>query len=176
MSVLSLDGHVPDLPPSDEYWIAPSASVIGRVTIKKNVSIWFGAVIRGDVESISIGENTNIQDGSVLHADPGHPLSIGPDVTVGHMVMLHGCEIGSNSLIGIGAVILNGARIGRNCLIGARALVTEGKDIPDGSLVVGAPARVVRPLSEEEIAGLTRSAERYVSNWKRYAAGLAEAS
>jgi carbonic anhydrase/acetyltransferase-like protein (isoleucine patch superfamily) len=172
MSVLSLDGHVPDLPHADEYWIAPSASVIGRVTIKKNVSVWFGAVIRGDVESIYIGENTNIQDGSVLHADPGHPLSIGPDVTVGHMVMLHGCDIGSNSLIGIGAVVLNGARIGRNCLIGARALVTEGKDIPDGSLVMGAPARVVRALSDEEIAGLTRSAERYVANWKRYAAGL----
>ncbi|HUO21653.1 MAG TPA: gamma carbonic anhydrase family protein [Caulobacteraceae bacterium] len=173
MSILSLDGHTPDLPGSDEYWIAPGASVIGRVTIKKNASVWFGAVVRGDVEAVSIGENTNIQDGSVLHADPGYPLSIGPDVTVGHMVMLHGCEIGSNSLIGIGAVVLNGARIGRNCLIGARALITEGKEIPDGSLVMGAPGRVVRALSDAEIAGLTRSAERYVANWKRYAAGLA---
>jgi carbonic anhydrase/acetyltransferase-like protein (isoleucine patch superfamily) len=173
MSVFELEGHRPNLPRSDEYWIAPSASVIGQVTLEKNVSIWFGAVVRGDVEAIVIGQNTNIQDGSVLHADPGYPLSIGSDVTVGHMAMLHGCEIGSNTLIGIGAVVLNGARIGRNCLIGARALVTEGKDIPDGSLVIGAPARVARTLTDEEIEGLARSARRYVANWKRYAAGLA---
>ncbi len=163
---------MPDLPGSDEYWIAPSASVIGRVTLKKNVSIWFGAVARGDVEDIVIGENTNIQDGSVLHADPGYPLSIGADVTVGHMAMLHGCQIGSNSLIGIGAVVLNGAKIGRNCLIGARALITEGKEIPDGSLVVGAPGRIARTLSEDEIEGLAQSARRYVANWKRYAASF----
>ena len=172
MSVFELEGHRPNLPRSDEYWIAPGASVIGQVRLEKNVSIWFGAVVRGDVESIVIGENTNVQDGSVLHADPGYPLSIGPDVTVGHMSMLHGCDIGSNTLIGIGAVVLNGARIGRNCLIGARALVTEGKEIPDGSLVIGAPARVMRPLSADEIEGLARSAQRYVANWKRYAAGL----
>ena len=174
MSVFELEGEGPNLPGSDEYWIAPTASVTGHVTLKKNVSIWFGAVVRGDVETIEIGENTNIQDGSVLHADPGYPLSIGSDVTVGHMVMLHGCEIGSNSLIGIGAVVLNGAKIGRNCLIGARALITEGKEIPDGSLVVGAPGRVVRTLSEYEIKGLTESAQRYVANWKRYAASFRE--
>ncbi|HVY34717.1 MAG TPA: gamma carbonic anhydrase family protein [Caulobacteraceae bacterium] len=172
MNVFELEGRMPDLPGSDEYWIAPSASVIGRVTLKKNVSIWFGAVARGDVEDIVIGENTNIQDGSVLHADPGYPLSIGADVTVGHMAMLHGCQIGSNSLIGIGAVVLNGAKIGRNCLIGARALITEGKEIPDGSLVVGAPGRIARTLSEDEIEGLAQSARRYVANWKRYAASF----
>lgn len=172
MNVFALDGQAPDLPGSDEYWIAPSASVIGRVTLKKNVSVWFGAVVRGDVESIIIGENSNVQDGSVLHADPGYPLSIGPGVTVGHMAMLHGCEIGSNSLIGIGAVVLNGAKIGRNCLIGARALITEGKVIPDGSLVVGAPGRVVRTLTEDEIKGLTVSADHYVANWKRYASAF----
>jgi carbonic anhydrase/acetyltransferase-like protein (isoleucine patch superfamily) len=170
MSVFELDGQAPNVPQADEYWIAPSASVIGRVTLKKNASVWFHAVVRGDVESISIGENTNIQDGSVLHADPGFPLSIGQDVTVGHMAMLHGCEIGSNSLIGIGAVVLNGAKIGRNCLIGARALITEGKEIPDGSMVLGAPGRVARSLSESEIEGLASSARRYVANWKRYAA------
>lgn len=172
MNVFELEGRAPDLPGSDEYWIAPSASVIGRVKLNKNVSIWFSAVVRGDVEDIVIGENTNIQDGSVLHADPGYPLSIGADVTVGHMAMLHGCQIGSNSLIGIGAVVLNGAKIGRNCLIGARALITEGKEIPDGSLVVGAPGRVARALSEDEIDGLAESARRYVANWKRYAASF----
>lgn len=172
MSVYELEGQAPDLPGSDEYWIAPGASVIGRVTLKKNVSIWFGAVVRGDVESIVIGENTNIQDGSVLHADPGYPLTIGPNVTVGHMAMLHGCEVGSNSLIGIGAVVLNGAKIGRNCLIGARTLITEGKQIPDASLVVGSPGRVVRSLTEAEIQALTASAEHYVANWKRYASAF----
>jgi carbonic anhydrase/acetyltransferase-like protein (isoleucine patch superfamily) len=170
MNVFVLEDEVPDLPGSDEYWIAPNASVIGRVKLNRNASVWFGATIRGDTESIIIGQNTNIQDGSVLHADPGYPLSIGPDVTVGHLAMLHGCTIGSNSLIGIGAVVLNGAKIGRNCLIGARALITEGKEIPDGSLVVGAPGRVARTLTESEIQGISRSAEHYVANWKRYAA------
>ena len=172
MTIFSLQGLEPVLPSSDEYWIAPNATVIGQVTLKTNASVWFGAVLRGDVEAISVGENSNIQDGSVLHADPGFPLTVGRDVTVGHMAMLHGCEIGSNSLIGIGAVVLNGAKIGRNCLIGARALITEGKVIPDGCLVVGAPGRIARALSDEEITGLTRSAERYVANWRRYAAGL----
>lgn len=172
MSVFALDGHSPTLPSTDEYWIAPNAAVLGRVTLMRNASVWFSSVVRADVEDITIGENSNIQDGSVLHADAGSPLVIGRDVTVGHMAMLHGCHIGSNSLIGIGAVVLNGAKIGRNCLIGARALITEGKEIPDGSLVVGAPGRVARVLSEEEILGLTRSAEHYVANWKRFAAGL----
>jgi carbonic anhydrase/acetyltransferase-like protein (isoleucine patch superfamily) len=172
MSVYELEGRRPDLPGADEYWIAPNASVIGQVTLKKNVSVWFGAVIRGDVETVSIGENSNVQDGAVLHADPGYPLQIGPNVTVGHMAMLHGCKVGSSSLIGIGAVVLNGARIGQNCLIGARALITEGQEIPDGSLVLGAPGRIARPLKPEEIEGLARSAEHYVANWKRFAASL----
>ena len=172
MGVFALDGQAPNLPHADEYWIAPGATVVGRATLHRNASVWFGAVIRADVETVTLGENSNVQDGSVLHADPGYPLTIGRDVTVGHMAMLHGCEIGSNSLIGIGAVVLNGAKIGRNCLIGARALITEGKEIPDGSLVVGAPGRVARTLTEEEIEGLTRSAAHYVANWKRYVAGL----
>ena len=176
MSVYELEGRRPDLPGTDEYWIAPSASVIGRVTLKKNASVWFGAVLRGDTEDIVLGEGSNVQENSVLHADPGFPMIVGDGVTVGHMAMLHGCTIGSNSLIGIGAVVLNGAKIGRNCLIGARALVTEGKEIPDGSLVVGAPGRVVRPLTEDEIRGLTQSAAHYSANWKRYAASARDIS
>ena len=170
MSVYELEGRRPSLPGTDQYWIAPSASVIGRVTLKQNASVWFSAVLRGDTEDIVLGEGSNVQEGSVIHADPSFPALIGDGVTIGHMAMLHGCTVGSNSLIGIGAVVLNGARIGRNCLIGARALVTEGKEIPDGSLVIGAPGRVARPLTEEEILGMTQSAEHYVANWKRYAA------
>src|SRR5271154_5599091 len=134
MTVYDLGAANPRLPPRGEYWIAPNAMVIGNVTLKKNASIWFGAVLRGDNDPIVVGENSNVQDGSVLHTDLGSPLIIGDNVTIGHMVMLHGCTIGDNSLIGIGAVVLNGATIGRNCLIGARALITEGKAIPDNSL------------------------------------------
>jgi carbonic anhydrase/acetyltransferase-like protein (isoleucine patch superfamily) len=142
------------------------------VILKRNASVWFGAVLRGDNEPITVGENSNVQDGAVLHTDAGSPLVIGSNVTIGHQAMLHGCTVGDNSLIGIGAVVLNGARVGRNCLIGAKALIPEGKEIPDGSLVVGAPGRVLRPLSEAQIAFLAHSAEHYVQNWKRYAADL----
>ena len=160
------------LPQFDEYWIAPSATVLGNVILKRNASVWFGAVLRGDNDPIVVGENTNIQDGAVLHTDDGVQLTLGAGCTVGHLAMLHGCTVGDNSLIGIGAVVLNGAQIGRNCLIGARALITEGKVIPDNSLVVGAPGRVQRELTEEEIQGLRRSARHYVENWKRFAAEM----
>jgi carbonic anhydrase/acetyltransferase-like protein (isoleucine patch superfamily) len=172
MPVYRLDDASPDLPPEGQYWIAPGAVVIGRVILKKNASVWFGAVLRGDNEPITVGENSNVQDGAVLHTDAGTPLVIGANVTVGHQAMLHGCSVGDNSLIGIGAVVLNGARIGRNCLIGAKALIPEGKEIPDNSLVVGAPGRVLRPVSEAQIAFFGHSAEHYVQNWQRYAAGL----
>jgi carbonic anhydrase/acetyltransferase-like protein (isoleucine patch superfamily) len=172
MPVYALNAAVPQLPAEGEYWIAPNAVIIGRVVLKRNASVWFGATLRGDNEPITIGENSNVQDGSVLHTDAGSPLVIGANVTVGHLAMLHGCTIGDNSLIGIGAVVLNGARIGKNCLIGAKALIAEGKEIPDNSLVVGAPGRVLRPLTEDQLAMLAESAEHYVFNWKRYAAGL----
>lgn len=152
----------------DDYWIAPNAVVIGKVVLKQNASVWWGAVLRGDNEPLTIGENSNIQDGCVLHTDPGYPLTIGKNVTVGHMVMLHGCEIGDNSLIGIGSVILNGAKIGKNCLIGANALITEGKEIPDNSMVLGSPGKVVKELTPEQRQGLVKSADRYVNNWRRY--------
>lgn len=175
MSVYNLGAAAPELPRDDEYWIAPNAVVVGRVVLKKNASIWFGVTVRGDNDPIVIGENSNIQDGSVLHTDEGVPLTIGDNVTVGHMVMLHGCTIGDGSLIGIGSVVLNGARIGKNCLIGANCLITEGKEIPDNSLVMGAPGKVVRELSPEQAAMLARGAEHYVANWKRYRAGLTRA-
>ncbi len=151
-----------------EYFVAESAVVVGSVLLKSNASVWFNAVIRGDNELITIGENSNVQDGSVLHTDPGYPLVIGKDVTIGHKVMLHGCSIGDNSLIGINAVVLNGARIGRNCLIGANALITEGKEIPDGSMVLGSPGKVVRELTPQQIAGLRTSALHYVENARRF--------
>ena len=159
-----------------DYFVAATASVIGNVLLRENASVWFGAVVRGDNELITIGEGSNIQECSVLHTDPGYPLTIGRDCTIGHKVMLHGCTIGDNSLIGINAVILNGAKIGKNCLIGAGALVTEGKEIPDGSLVVGAPGKVARQLNESQIAGLTQSAHHYVENFKRFKSGLSEQS
>lgn len=174
MTVYALDDKKPQLPPEGEYWIAPNAVVLGDVILERGASIWFGAVLRGDTDRLIVGESSNIQDGSVLHADDGVPLTIGRDVTVGHKVMLHGCTIGDNSLIGIGAVILNGAVIGKNCLIGAGALITEGKVIPDGSLVMGSPGKVVRELGEPQIQGITMSAHHYVQNWKRFAAGLVE--
>ena len=153
MTVYSLGDKAPVLPPEGDYWIAPNAVVIGSVILRKNASIWFGATLRGDCDPIEIGENSNIQDGSVLHTDVGVPLTIGKNVTVGHMVMLHG---------------LNGAKIGRNCLIGANCLITEGKEIPDNSMVMGAPGKVVREVSEGQIQMLTGSALHYVENWKRY--------
>lgn len=172
MTAYSLSGQCPTLPGEGEYWIAPNASVIGNVILKKNASIWFGAVLRGDNEAITIGEGSNVQDNSVLHTDMGKPLTIGANVTVGHQVMLHGCSIGDGSLIGIGAVVLNGARIGRGCIIGAHSLITEDKEIPDHSLVMGAPGKVVRTLSPEQAAGIAAGALHYVENWKRYSRGL----
>jgi len=153
---------------SGENWVAPNAVVVGNVTLEKNSSVWFNATLRGDIENILVGEGSNIQDGSVLHTDPGYPLKIGKDVTVGHLVMLHGCTIGDNSLIGIGAVILNNAKIGNNCVIGAKALITENKEIPDNSLVVGAPGRVIRKVTDEEVKLITENAKHYQDNWKKY--------
>ena len=172
MNVYNLDAIGPTLPPEGEYWIAPNAVVIGKVILKKNASIWFGATLRGDNDPIVVGENSNVQDGAVLHTDTGSPLTLGSNVTVGHLAMLHGCTIGDNSLIGIGAVILNGARIGKNCLIGAGALITEGKAIPDNSIVMGSPGKVVREISEKQRASLAHSALSYVANWRRYRSGL----
>lgn len=174
MAMYALNHVTPTLPNDDQYWIAPTATVIGDVILKKNASVWWNAVVRGDTDTITIGENTNIQDGSVLHADFGVPLIIGANVTVGHMVMLHGCTIGDNSLIGIGSIILNGAKIGKNCLIGANVLITEGKEIPDNALVMGAPGKVVRDVTEDQVRVLTGSAMHYVENWKRYRRELKE--
>jgi len=158
----------PIVPADGHYWIAPNAVVVGRVKLAINASVWFGAVLRGDNEWIEVGENSNVQDGAVLHTDPGYPLSIGTNVTVGHAVVLHGCEVGTNSLIGIGSVVLNGAKIGNHCLIGANTLIPNGKIIPDGSLVMGSPGRVVRDLNDEETALLNYSAEIYVEKWQRF--------
>lgn len=170
MAIYELDGVVPQVAAS--AWVADSAQVIGDVTLGEDVSIWFGSVLRGDADSLHIGAGSNIQDASVLHADLGKPLVVGERVTVGHQVMLHGCTIGDESLIGIGAVILNGAKIGKNCLVGAGALVTEGKEFPDGSMIIGSPAKVVRQLSPEQIEGLRKSAQHYIDNARRYMSGL----
>ena len=157
---------------SGNNWVAPNATVIGDVTLEKNTSIWFNATLRGDVENIYIGEGSNIQDGSVLHTDPGYPLKVGKNVTVGHLVMLHGCSVGDNSLIGIGAVILNNAKIGNNCIIGANALITENKIIPDNSLVVGSPGIVIREVTNEEINLIKENGIRYQNNWKKYSKSI----
>ena len=151
-----------------QNWVASNATVIGDVTLEKNTSIWFNATLRGDVENIYVGEGSNVQDGSVLHTDPGYPLKIGKNVTVGHLVMLHGCSVGDNSLIGIGAVILNNAKIGKNCIIGAKALITENKQIPDNSLVIGSPGNIIRQVTSEEINLIKDNAIRYQENWKKY--------
>jgi carbonic anhydrase/acetyltransferase-like protein (isoleucine patch superfamily) len=164
MAIYELDGVAPEV--AESAWVAGSAEVMGNVRLAEDASVWFGAVVRGDCESISIGEGSNIQDASVLHADLGKPL------VVGHQVMLHGCTIGDESLIGIGAVVLNGAKIGRNCLVGAGALVTEGKEFPDGSMIIGSPAKAVRQLTPEQIEGLRRSAQHYVDNARRFKSGL----
>ena len=170
MAVHQLDDRTPQIDPS--AWVADSAQVMGSVHLAARSSVWFGATLRGDTEPITVGEGSNIQDGSVLHADYGQPLTVGKNVTVGHMVVLHGCTIGDESLIGIGAVVLNGAKIGRNCLVGAGSLVTEGKEFPDGSMIMGSPAKVVRQLSPEQIEGLRESARRYIENAQRYKTGL----
>ena len=170
MAIYELDGKAPRL--AQGAWVADSAQVIGTVELAENASVWFGAVVRGDTETIRIGRNTNIQDLSVLHADFGKPLTIGDNVTVGHQVMLHGCTIGDGSLIGIQAVVLNGARIGRNCIVGAGSVVTEGKEFPDNSLIIGSPARVVRTLGEDAAAMPAQIAEHYIENSRRHARGL----
>lgn len=173
MPCFRLDDTSVALPASARYWIAPTAVLIGRIVLEEDANIWFGAVLRGDNEPIRVGARSNIQDGCVLHTDMGAPLTIGTGCTIGHMAMLHGCTIGDNSLIGIGAVVLNGARIGRNCLIGAKALITEGKEIPDNSLVMGAPGKIVRTLDMAAVEGLKESAHHYVENSRRFAKGLA---
>ena len=170
MAIYQLGALAPRI--ADTAWVADSAVVIGNVELAEAASIWFGAVLRGDTESLSIGARSNVQDGSVLHADPGFPLVVGAGVTIGHQVMLHGCTIGDDSLVGIQAVVLNGARIGRHCLVAAGAIVTEGKQFPDGSLIMGAPARVVRPLTQEQIEGLKEGAQHYVDNARRHREGL----
>lgn len=170
MTIYALEGIEPELDPSS--WVAPSAIVLGRVIMKAQSSAWFGAVLRGDNEPITIGARSNVQDNAVLHTDPGMPLTLGEGVTVGHQAMLHGCTIGDNSLIGIGATILNRAVIGKNCIIGAHALITEDKVIPDNSLVVGSPGKVVRTLSEPQIAMLQVNADVYVKNSERFRQGL----
>jgi carbonic anhydrase/acetyltransferase-like protein (isoleucine patch superfamily) len=170
MAIYELDGTAPRM--ADSAWVADNAQVIGNVELAEDSSVWFGTTVRGDTETITIGRGSNVQDGSVLHADVGMPLTIGENVTVGHQVMLHGCTIGDESLIGIGAVVLNGAKIGRNCLVGAGALVTEGKEFPDGSMIIGSPARVVRSLSPEQIEGLRWSAKHYIENARRFRQGL----
>ena len=170
MAIYRLDDHGPSIDPS--AWVADSAQVMGTVELGADTSVWFGAILRGDSALLTIGRGSNVQDGSVIHADAGQPTVVGEGVTIGHLAMLHGCTVGDGSLIGIGAVVLNGARIGRHCLVGARALVTEGKSFPDGSLIVGSPAVAVRLLGEEQIEGLRRSARHYVDNAKRFRAGL----
>jgi carbonic anhydrase/acetyltransferase-like protein (isoleucine patch superfamily) len=172
MPLFSLDGAAPNVPAAGHCWIAPTATVVGKVRLAEEASVWFGAVLRGDNEPIGIGERSNIQDLAVIHTDPGFPATVGSDCTIGHRAILHGCTIGDNSLVGMGAIVLNGAVVGRNCLIGAGALITETKVIPDDSLVIGVPAKVVRTLDAAAIRMLTQSAARYVANWKRFATGL----
>jgi carbonic anhydrase/acetyltransferase-like protein (isoleucine patch superfamily) len=166
MALYELDGLTPQL--ADTAWVADSAQVVGNVTLAADSSVWFGVTVRGDTETIAIGQGSNIQDGSVLHADVGMPLVVGDNVTVGHKVMLHGCTIGDESLIGIGAIVLNGAKIGKNCLVGAGSLVTEGKAFPDGSMIMGSPAKAVRQLTPEQMEGLRMSARHYVDNAQRF--------
>src|SRR5580700_10560234 len=172
MPIYELDGVKPEFPGDGAYWIAETAVLIGKVRLKRDTSVWFGAVLRGDNEWIELGERSQIQDNATLHTDPGFPMTIGPNCVIGHNVILHGCTIGANSLIGMGAILLNGARIGENCLVGAGALVTEGKTFPDGSLIVGAPARAIRTLDEAAIKGIAGGADIYVRRFQQYAKGL----
>ena len=164
--IYDLENNIPKLDPT--CWVASNAIIIGKVELKKNSNIWFNAVLRGDIEKIIIGENSNVQDGSIIHTDPGCPTTVGKDVTLGHMVMLHGCEIEDNCLIGIGATILNKAKIGKNCIIGTNALITENKVIPERSLVLGSPGKIVRQVTDEEIKSIKENADHYVANYKKY--------
>ena len=172
MAIFELDGETPDFPASGRYWIADTAVVIGRVRLRTDASVWFGAVLRGDNEWIELGERSQIQDNTTLHTDPGFPITIGDNCVIGHNVVLHGCSVASNSLIGMGAIVLNGAKIGRNCLVGAGALVTEGKEFGDNSLIVGVPARVVRPVDEETVKMIAFGADIYVKRSQQYAKNL----
>ena len=176
MAIYELDGEQPDLPADGRYWIADSATVIGRVRLKSDASVWFGSVLRGDNEWIELGERSQIQDNATLHTDPGFPIVIGQDCVIGHNVILHGAKVGDNSLIGMGAILLNGATIGKNSLVGAGALVTEGKSFSDNSLIVGAPARVVRTLDEKAAEMIRGAADIYVRRWQRYTKGLKKIS
>lgn len=172
MPIYAIDGVEPRFEDRDSNWVAPDATLIGNVTLGRNVGIWFGTVVRGDNEKISIGEDSNVQEHTIMHTDPGFPLTIGKGCTIGHRAMLHGCTIGDNSLIGMGAIVLNGAKIGRNSLVGAGALVTEGKEFPDNSLIVGSPAKAIRALDDAAVERLRKSAAHYVANGKRFKAGL----
>jgi carbonic anhydrase/acetyltransferase-like protein (isoleucine patch superfamily) len=172
MPIYELDGERPEFPADGRYWVAETATLIGRVRLRSCASVWFGAVLRGDNEWIEVGERSQVQDNATLHTDPGFPLAIGADCVIGHKVMLHGCTIGDNSLVGMGATVMNGASIGRHCLVGAGALVTEGKSFADGSVIMGAPARVVRPLDEPAKAMIATGAGIYVKRWQQYAKGL----
>lgn len=172
MSLFELDDVKVEFAEDDQFWLAPNAIVLGRVKLEAMVSVWFGAVLRGDNEMIHIKESSNIQDGSVLHTDPGFPLTVGKNCTVGHMAMLHGCTIGDNSLIGIGSTLLNGSIVGKNCIIGAHSLIPEKKSIPDNSLVMGTPGRVVRELKPDELATMGEASARYVEKWQRYKKGF----
>lgn len=171
--IFALDDRLPQI--ADDAYVAPTATVIGDVSLAPQASVWFGAVLRGDVEQLTIGRGTNIQDNSVLHADPGAPLVLGDLITVGHMVTLHGCHVGNHSLIGIGAIIMNHARIGARCIVGAGALITQGKNFPDGMLIVGSPARVARPVTDEELTRMARGAQRYIDRAQLYRHSLREA-
>jgi len=172
MAIYELDGQRPDLPADERYWIAETAAVIGTVRLKRDVSVWYGASLRGDNEWVEVGERSNIQENCILHTDIGFPLTIGSGCTIGHSVILHGCTIADDSLIGMGAIVLNGVKIGRHCLVGAGAVVTEGKVFPDNSLIVGAPARAVREVNEKILQLIDESAQFYVNNWQRYRKGL----
>lgn len=172
LALYSLDGVSPKTPANGRFFVAENATVIGDVTIEEDASVWFGAILRGDNEPITIGQRSNIQDGAVLHTDPGFPVEIGPDCTIGHAAIVHGCVIGAGSLIGMGATVLNGAKIGKSCLVGAGALVTEGKEFPDFSMIVGSPARAVKTIGPEWEIKLMGAAGRYVANGRRYRNGL----
>ncbi len=174
MPVYTLDGREPRFPENGAFWLAPNATLIGDILLAEEASVWFGAILRGDNEPITIGARSNVQDGCVFHTDMGYPLTVGADCTIGHNAILHGCTIKDNALIGMGATVLNGAVIGSNCIVGANALIAEGKEIPDNSLVVGVPGKVVRTLPDQAAEDIRKSAQGYVRNWRRFKAGLSE--
>jgi carbonic anhydrase/acetyltransferase-like protein (isoleucine patch superfamily) len=172
MALYEFEDHRVAVPPSGRFWVAPNATVIGQVSIGEDASVWFNSVVRGDDEPIVIGARANVQDGCILHTDPGFPLTVADEATIGHMAMLHGCTIGRGALIGIGAVVLNGARIGEDCMIGAGALIPEGKAIPAGSVVLGSPGKIIRQVSERDLERMRWGVQTYVERWQAYARGL----